>query len=304
MPEIITIFGGTGFLGGKLAAALCDKYIINIAARNVSGGIIGFDNENIRLFKIDDTIESYKNAISGSIAVVNFSGASIAGKRWSKEYKQTIYDSRILTTRKIVEALSLCEIKPSVLVNTSASGYYGNRFDEKLTEESGPGKDFLAKLCVDWEKEALAAKSLNVRTVCVRIGFVLDKYQGGLKELLTPFKYFAGSILGNGRQYMPWIHIEDVIGIYLHSLFNSSVSGAINAVSPNPVTNREFSKTLAGVMKRPCLFRVPGFALKIMVGEFSEFLLSGQKIFPLKADTSGYKFRYILIKEALTEILK
>jgi uncharacterized protein len=304
MTGIITIFGGTGFLGRKLAAELGDKCIINIATRNNPESVAGFASDNIRLYKTDDTVESYKKIIDGSAAVVNFSGASIAGKRWTEEYKQTIYDSRILSTRKIVEAISLCEHKPGVLVNTSASGYYGNRFDEKLTEESVPGNDFLSKLCIDWEKEALTAENLNVRTVCVRIGFVLDKYQGGLKELLTPFKYFAGSTLGNGKQYLSWIHHTDVTGIYLHSLFNSSVNGAINATAPNPVTNKEFSKTLAGVMKRPCLFRVPGFALKIMLGEFSEFLLSGQMIFPVKAETTGYKFRYIKIKNALSEILK
>lgn len=299
--DSITVFGGSGFLGRRLISGLKSKYDFVVASRNTA------DKDTfpsgIKKAVIDGTLESYTSAINGSAAVINFSGASIAGKRWNSEYKKEIYDSRIGTTEMIVRAMEKCSSKPSVFISTSASGYYGDRADEILNEESGAGGDFLADLCSDWEKTAFRARDLNVRTVCIRIGIVLDKYEGALKELIFPFRLFAGGKLGNGRQWMPWIHIDDVTGIISFALDNASISGPVNTSSPNPSTNRDFSKLTGKIMRRPAFFAVPKFALGIITGEFGKYLLASQRMHPEKILKTGYKFRYKNLIDALNNLL-
>ncbi len=299
--DSITVFGGSGFLGRRLISGLKSKYDFVIASRNAAGK--NTFPSGIKKAVIDGTLESYTSAINGSAAVINFSGASIAGKRWNSEYKKEIYNSRIGTTEMIVSAIEKCSSKPSVFISTSASGYYGDRADEILNEESGAGSDFLADLCSDWEKAAFRARDLNVRTVCIRIGIVLDKYEGALKELIFPFRLFAGGKLGNGRQWMPWIHIDDVTGIISFALNNASITGPVNTSSPNPSTNRDFSKLTGKIMRRPAFFAVPKFALGIITGEFGKYLLAGQRMHPEKILKTGYKFRYEKLFDALNNLL-
>lgn len=299
--DSITIFGGTGFLGRKLIEELQSNYNIILASRGA--GNAGFSQERNKKVFIDGTLKSYIDAINNCRAVINFSGASIAGRRWNPEYKKEIYDSRIGTTEMIVKAMSECSNKPSVFINASASGYYGDRADEILTEESSAGNDFLAVLCSDWEKAALSARELNVRTVCLRIGIVLDKYEGALKELILPFRFFAGGKLGNGRQWMPWIHVKDLTGIISYSLEDNTISGPVNTSSPNPCTNKNFSRILGKIMRRPSFFTVPEVALRLITGEFGSFLLAGQRMHPDKILQAGYKFIFENPGDALNNLL-
>lgn len=297
----IVIFGGTGFLGRKLIEKLRGNFNITVVTRDT--GRLRNKSADLGYAVIDNSVESYVGAVEDAYAVINLSGASIAGKRWSAGYKKILYDSRIDTTGKIVEAINLCNKKPSALISTSASGYYGNRYDEILTEDSGPGGDFLSKLCVDWENTAKKAEEYGVRTVMIRIGIVLDRNEGALPQLIMPFKFFAGGRLGNGRQWMPWVHIDDVTGIFAHAVANNSLSGPVNAVSPNPRINRDFTKLVGKILRRPSFFAVPGFALKIITGEFAEFLLGGQRILPARAEQSGYKFQFGDAEKALINLL-
>jgi len=299
--DSITVFGGSGFLGRRLISELESKYEFVVASRSSSDK--NTLRSGIRKAVIDGTLESYTDAINGSSAVINFSGASIAGKRWNGGYKKEIYDSRIGTTEMIVNAIEKCSRKPSVFISTSASGYYGDRADEILTEDAAAGRDFLAELCSDWEKAAFRARDLGVRTVCIRIGIVFDKNEGALKELVFPFRLFAGGKLGTGRQWMPWIHVNDVTGIISYALENDSISGPLNTASPNPCTNKDFSKLVGKIMRRPAFFAVPGFALGIITGEFGKYLLASQRLHPDKILKAGYKFRYENLAGALNNLL-
>ncbi len=196
--------------------------------------------------------------------MVHLAGANLGAKRWNEEYKKLAYDSRILSTRNLVEAIKSVEQKPKVFICSSATGIYGNRYDEVLDENSSPGNDFLATLCNDWEKEAKKVEQLGVRRVSIRTGLVLDKNEGLMKKLIPSFKIFLGGWLGNGKQWFPWIHIDDIVGIYLHAIDNSNINGAVNAASPGIVTNKEFSKMLGKVLSRPALFPIPKLALRII----------------------------------------
>lgn len=300
MVERIVIFGGTGFLGKRLIERLKNDYKIIVASRNVETvqKIKGVD-----YLTYTQDVESYMNIISGSNIVVNFSGASIAGRRWNEEYKRIMYNSRINTTKFISEAIYRLNDKPVKFISTSATGIYGNRGDEILDESSSEGNDFLAKMCIDWENAALKSRNNNLRTVCIRVGVVLDKSEGGLKRMIQPFKYFVGGRLGSGSQYLPWIHVDDIVNIYLEAIKNANYSGVINGTAPFPVTNTEFSTAVAKIMRRPNIFIVPKFMLKIILGEFAEFLTGSQRAVPRKLLNNGFKFRFVDIKSALDNLI-
>lgn len=300
MVERIVIFGGSGFLGKRLINNLKNHYKIVVASRNPDS-ISKEDGVEYSAFKYDT--ESFKNIIDGSDIVVNFSGASIAGRRWNEEYKKIMYDSRIKTTSMITDAISICSDKPHTFVSTSATGIYGSRGNETLTELSDPGIDYLAIMCVDWEKSAMKAEKDNVRTVCIRVGVVLDKKEGGFEKMIQPFKYFVGGRLGNGKQYLPWIHVDDITRIYTEAINNRKITGIINGTAPIPVTNIEFSSAVAKAMKRPNRFMVPEFMLKIIVGEFAKFLTGSQRAVPKKLLDNGFDFKYKDIKSALDNLI-
>jgi len=303
MVEKIVIFGGSGFLGSRLIDLIKNDYQIVIATRNAD--TILFDrNENIKVIQFSEEVNSFVNILEGAQIVINFSGASIAEKRWNNEYKKIVYNSRVKTTSLISEAIGKCEHKPHTFVSTSATGVYGNRGDEFLYEDSTTGNDFLAGLCKDWESEALKSIRYGLRVICIRTGIVLDKNDGGLRKMELPFKFFVGGALGNGKQYLPWIHVIDIVNVYREAIINKSLSGIVNGTAPNPVTSNEFSHQLGKVLKRPSFFKVPKFALKLIVGEFAEFLTGSQRAYPKKLLDLGFCFEYKEIKSAFENILK
>jgi len=215
-----------------------------------------------------------------------------------------MYDSRINTTSLISKAINNCKNKPDTFVNTSATGIYGNRGDELLYEDSSTGNDYLAYLCKDWENEAFKSLEYGIRTVCIRVGVVLDKEEGGFRKMVQPFKFFVGGALGNGKQYLPWVHVNDIVNIYREAIKNKLLNGIVNGTAPNPITSNEFSKELGKVLKRPSIFKVPKFALKLIVGEFAEFLTGSQRAIPKKLIDLGFRFEYKGIREALENITK
>lgn len=241
-------------------------------------------------------------AIEGAGAVVHLAGESVAG-RWNKEKKRKIRETRVIGTRHLVEAFSEAKKKPSVFVCASAVGYYGDRGEEELTEDSAPGSDFLAEVCKEWEAEAKKAEPLGIRVVSLRTGIVLGLGGGALQQMLLPFKLGMGGPLGSGKQWMPWVHLDDVIGIILHAIQHANVSGPVNATAPQPVRNREFTKTLAQVLRRPAFLPAPALGLKIILGEFAQVLLASQRVLPKQAQQVGYTFRYSSLEPALGALL-
>ena len=233
-------------------------------------------------------------------AVVHLAGEPVA-QRWTKAARQRIRDSRIQGTRQLVEALRVRP--PSVLVSASAIGYYGSRGNDILTEEAMPASGFLGKVSVAWEQEAFAAETFGVRVVVPRIGVVLGPGGGALKKMLLPFRLGLGGRLGGGKQWMSWIHIDDLVALIEFAITNHELSGPVNAAAPAPVTNAEFTRTLARVLHRPAIFPVPAFALKLMFGEMSQILLGSQRVLPEAALRAGFDFRYSDLGLALAAAL-
>src|SRR6266849_4108841 len=240
----------------------------------------------------------------GADAVVNLAGASIADGRWTTQRKELLRASRIDTTRALVNALAKMNARPSVLVSASAIGYYGNRGDETLSEESKPGTDFLAGLAQEWEAEALKAEALGIRVVLARFGIILAREGGALPKMLTPFKLGVGGRLGSGKQWMSWVTLEDAVGILRFAIENASVRGAINVVSPQPLQNAEFTKVLANAMHRPALFPAPAFALRLALGEMADaLLLSSQRVAPQALEKLGHRFLHADLTSALKNLV-
>jgi hypothetical protein len=243
-------------------------------------------------------------AVSGFDAVVHLAGESIIG-RWSAEKKRKIRDSRVVGTHNLAEALAQAKNKPQVFVCSSAIGYYGDRGDEVLNESSAPGTGFLAEVCREWEAATQPAADAGIRTVQIRTGIVLSPKGGALAKMLTPFRMGLGGNIGNGRQWMSWIDVEDMVGAILHILKTDLVRGPVNMVAPKPVTNAEFTKTLASVLSRPVIFPVPSFVVKLAFGEMGKtVLLAGQRVEPVKLVTSGCPFRFSELRASLENTLK
>ena len=238
-------------------------------------------------------------AVEGVEAVFHLAGDPVAEGRWTAEKKRRIRDSRIHGTRHLVAALGAAKARPKVLVCASAVGLYGDRGEEPLTESAAPGKDFLAEVCAAWEAEAAKARDLGIRVIHLRIGVVLGDGGGALAKLLLPFRLGVGGVLGNGRQWMPWIHREDVVGLALLAAENSAMSGPVNAAAPGAATNREFTMALGRVLHRPTLFPAPRFALRIAFGEFADVLFASQKVVPKAALDAGYRFAFPGVEGAL-----
>ncbi|MEO6162737.1 MAG: TIGR01777 family oxidoreductase [Candidatus Binatia bacterium] len=244
----------------------------------------------------------WERAIDGADAIINLAGEPIAGKRWTAKQKEILRSSRIDVTKALVDAIAKAQVKPKLMISSSAVGYYGPHGDEALNEDSKPGDDFLARLCVDWEAEARKAEALGVRVCLLRTGIVLAKGEGALKKMVPPFKMFTGGPLGSGRQWMPWIHIEDEVGLIQFLVENERARGAFNGTAPNPVTMAEFSKTLGAVLNRPSWARVPPSVLALVVGEMAEMLLNGQRAIPEAAIKLGFKFKYPNLRLALESL--
>jgi len=242
-------------------------------------------------------------ALDGADVVFHLAGEPVAEGRWTADKKRRIRDSRVLGTRNLVAGLAALENRPRVLVSVSAVGYYGDRGDEELVETSPAGRGFLADVCVDWEREALAAAELGLRVVCARIGIVLAQGGGALARMLPAFRLGAGGKLGDGRQWIPWIHLDDVVGILLHASQVARIHGAINAVGPRPVTNAAFTRALGQAVHRPAFLTVPKIALLLAFGEMGEILTDSQRVLPKVAEQTGYVFKHADLDGALKAAL-
>ena len=268
----VTITGASGLIGTKLRAALQARgdEVIPVSLRD-------------------------RGPIEVGDVVVHLAGENVA-QRWTDESRKRIEESRVEGTRRVVEAINHAETKPTALISSSAVGYYGKHGDEKLDESTPPGDDFLARVCVAWEHEAQQAQT---RVVLVRTGVVLDKSAGALAKMLLPFKLGVGGPVAGGDQYMPWIHIDDVVGIYLAAIDDARWTGPVNATAPEPVTNKEFSRALGRALHRPAIAPIPGFAIRTLYGDMAEIVTEGQRAVPKRTLALGYQFSYTDLEDAL-----
>ncbi len=301
----IVLAGGSGFIGSKLIKILLDENN-QVVLLSRKADTVGFKcSDLLQIVKWDGKNSGpWMEHINSSDAVINLSGENVSSKRWTEKRKVKLIQSRLEPTRAIIDSISLASVKPKILINASAAGYYGNDSNEDVSESHPKGSGYLADLCEQWEAEAMVAEKFGIRVVLLRIGIVLEKSGGALKKMSLPFKFFLGGPLGSGEQWFPWIHRDDVIRIIKFTLDHNSIKGAVNVASPFPVTMKKFASLLGKTMKRPSAISVPSFVLKIMLGEMSEMLLGGIKIIPKKLIDSGFQFQYPELNKALESIIK
>jgi uncharacterized protein (TIGR01777 family) len=301
MKALVT--GATGFVGPRLLRLLDDPVVVSRdpeRARATLGHLAG------RIVRWNPSEgPPPPEAFEGVEVVYHLAGESVSAGRWTAAQKARIRDSRVIGTRHLVEGIARAERKPSVLVSASAVGYYGDRGDEELTEAAAPADDFLGRVCVEWEREALAAAGAGVRVVTARTGIVLGAGGGALGKMLTPFRLGAGGPLGNGRQWMPWIHVADLARLYVHAAEHRDpeITGPMNAVAPHPVRNAEFTKALGRAVHRPAFMPAPYLGLRLVFGEFAQVLFASQRVIPKVALETGFVFQYPEIADALRAIL-
>jgi uncharacterized protein len=297
----IVIAGASGFLGTRLVQRLVAAghhlTVLSRTATPVAGA-------RSVAWQPDGHAGPWASEIDGVDAVVNLAGESIDARRWTAARKRALIDSRLLSTRSVSAAIARAASKPRVLLNASGVGYYGAHGDEEVTEADPPGSDFLAQLCVHWEAAARANEELGVRVVCLRTGLVLDAHGGALPKMLLPFRLGLGGPFGSGSQYWPWIHLADWVRLVEFALTNDNASGPLNLSAPNPVRNDEFARTLARALRRPALLRAPAFALKLVLGEMADAVLTGQRAMPARALAEGFRFEYGELDGALRELLR
>lgn len=300
----IIITGGTGLIGRPLSAALAaDGHDVTVLSRNpekVKGMAA-----SVKLARWDgETAQGWGQLADGADAIINLAGEGIADGRWSDARKQRIRQSRIKAGKAVMEAISAAAVKPKVLVQSSAVGYYGTNTGDKLVDEScSPGNDFLSKVCFDWEMSTAAASRLGVRRPVIRTGIVLSNDGGAFPKLLLPFKFFAGGPLGSGKQWLPWIHIADEVRAIQFLLANEQADGPFNLAAPNPVTNAEMAKEIGAVMGRPAFLPAPGFAMKTVLGEMAVMVLEGQRAVPARLQQLGFQFQYATLQPALRDLI-
>lgn len=297
----IIITGGTGFIGGNLTASLLERgYQVTILSRHARKIPFKYQGQKVSVFLIDLVEQKPPAALFQDVyAIIHLAGEKIYGW-WSKEKKKLIYESRVLSTRNLINSIQNVKRKPHVFISASAVGYYGNREGEELDETSPPGNDFLARLCVNWEQEAKKGDSLGLRTVQVRTSPVLG-HGGFLQKLLPLYKLGLGFIIGSGKQYFPWIHIQDIVRVYLYAL-ESNIHGPINASAPEYITYKEFSDILAKTVKRPAFLRMPTWIIRAISHDLADALSTSQKVYPKKLQDAGFTFLFPKIKEALQDI--
>ncbi|HKI36283.1 MAG TPA: TIGR01777 family oxidoreductase [Gemmataceae bacterium] len=304
----VFVTGGTGLIGNRVIRRLRERGDeVKLLTRRA--GAVRDKFAGCTLVEGDPMVAGpWMDALGDCDAVVNLAGENIFGRRWSEDFKRLLLESRVKSTENVAAALARQPRTEAgatkVLVNASAVGYYGPHGDEELDESSPPGNDYLAQVCVAWEKSALVAQAAGVRVALVRIGVVLDKEGGALSALLTPFKVGAGGPAGSGRQWMPWIHHADLVGLILLGLDRAEAQGPINGTAPNPVTNKEFGKALGRALHRPAFLPTPGFVLRLGLGEVAGVILTGQRVLPRQALKVGYLFQYPTIDGAFADIFK
>ncbi|NMW19342.1 MAG: TIGR01777 family protein [Chlorobiaceae bacterium] len=310
MHDHIIITGATGVIGVVLAQKLIgrgEKVVLlarspESAAQKIPGaaGYVKWDS--------DMKTGEWTGFFNGAKAVIHLAGKPLLESRWSEAHKEDCYNSRILGTRHIVSAIASASEKPKVFISASAIGYYGS-FDNcddtpYIVETGAKGRDFLAKICIDWEKEAYEAEKTGVRLVLLRTGIVLSTKGGMLQKMLAPFNYFLGGPIGSGLQCISWIHVDDEIACILQLLDNPSYEGPVNAVSPEPVSMKDFAIRLGEALGRPSLLTVPKFAVQLLMGEGGEYAVKGQKVKPGVLQTQGFVFRYPKLADALADLVK
>jgi uncharacterized protein (TIGR01777 family) len=297
----ITLTGATGLIGQRLVGALKDRGDdVTVLSRNAEKATAALGVPAVAWDAMAGPAPT--EALSGRDAVVHLAGEPVA-QRWNAERKQAIRDSREIGTRNLVAGIEAASPRPGALISSSAVGYYGKHGDERIEESTPPGSDFLAGVCVMWEAEADRAVTLGLRVVHIRTGVVLDQSGGALKTMLPPFKMGVGGPVAGGRQYMPWIHLDDIVGLYLKALDDTTWAGAYNGSAPEPVTNKEFSKALGKALHRPSFAPVPALAIKALYGEMSEIVTEGQRAVPKRALEGGYVYAHPDLDEALTSAL-
>ena len=299
--ERLLVSGASGPIGSALLASFDPQktQIVRLVRRRVQSA-----EQSPSQVSWDPLAPVSPAAVSGFDAVIHLSGESVVG-RWSAEKKKAIRESRVHGTRNLATALAQSQAKPRVLVCASAVGFYGNRGEEVLREESPAGQGFLPDVCREWEDASRIAAEAGIRTVNIRIGLVLSSQGGALAKMMKAFKLGLGGRIGSGKQWWSWIHVDDIVGGIHHAMERESLSGPVNLVAPNPVRNAEFTKVLASVLGRPAIFPVPEFALRLIFGKQAaqEMLLASQRVKPGKLTTSGYAFRFLDLRAALENLV-
>jgi hypothetical protein len=304
----VAVTGATGFIGSRLVERLqTEGHSVVVLTRNPDRAKSLFPADRFPAVEVVAYQPlgsgTWQQSISGCNGVVNLAGAPIAESRWTPERKQEIMDSRKVGTEKIVEAIAQANPRPSVLVNSSAIGYYGTSETAIFDETSPAGNDFLAKVCQAWEAAAQKVQEYGTRLVILRTGIVLGQ-GGAIAKMLLPFRLFAGGPIGNGRQWFSWIHREDMVNLILKALTQPEMNGTYNATAPNPVRMAELSQKLGEVMQRPSWLPVPNFALELMLGDAAKVVLEGQQVLPKRTQASGFEFEYTTVKQALADIVR
>lgn len=304
----IAVTGATGFVGTRLVERLQEEgHSVVVLTRDAVRGQRVFPKTAFPQVEVVGYTPlasgEWQGAIAGCDGVVNLAGAPIADERWTPQRKQEILDSRTIGTQKIVEAIAQANPKPSVLVNSSAIGFYGTSETATFDETSAKGDDFLAQVCQEWEAEAQKVRDTGTRLVIVRTGIVLGM-GGAVEKMLLPFQLFAGGPLGSGRQWFSWIHRDDLVNLMVKALTDPQMDGVFNGTAPNPVRMAEFTKNMGQVMNRPSWLPVPAIALEALLGDASQVVLQGQQVLPKRTQTSGFTYQYETVKPALEEILK
>ena len=301
----IIITGGTGLIGKALCPLLlADGHLVTVLSRSPDAAR-GMPR-GIRIEEWDGkTPEGWGQLVNGADAIINLAGAGIADSRWTAQRKQLLRESRIHAGLAIQKAIQQAAQKPKVLIQSSAVGYYGaHNDDELITETAAPGKDFLAKVCFDWEMSTAPVSKMGVRRPVIRTGVVLSKEGGALPKMLLPFKFFAGGPIGSGKQWLPWIHITDQVRAIKFLLDHPSADGPFNLAAPTPVNNKQFGEILGAIMRRPAFIPTPGVAMQALFGEMSTVLLDGQRVVPQRLEALGFAFTYSTLREALSDLLK
>lgn len=307
------ITGGSGFIGTALIKQLLlDNHDVTVLTRNEVktaqhfAELIDAEREDFQTKTKVKTVRSLStiNPEQSFDVVINLAGQAIAESRWTNNVKQELIDSRVETTRALTSYLKEVLIKPDVVINGSALGYYGIRHtDEKIDESGQTDNSFSSELCLKWEAQAKDIEKMGIRSCYLRTGIVLGKNGGALSKMIPPFKKALGGPIGDGKQWMSWVHMDDIVGMIRYAIENESLQGPINGTAPEPVTNQVFTKTLAKVLKRPAFFRMPAFIVKLLFGEMGEeLLLGGQRVIPDKIMQAGYEFKYPQLENALKEV--
>ncbi len=302
----IVVTGATGLIGKKICKKLLEnggEVIVFSRSPEKAKSLITNANKYVKWDYEDETNTGWKNELNNADSIVHLAGENVMSHRWNEAHKSNVLNSRVLGTRSLVEAISKNSTNVKSFISASAVGFYGNSEITEFTEDSAAGNNFLADVTKQWEREVQGASDNGIREVRIRIGIVLDKNEGALAKMITPFNFFIGGPLGDGKQWFPWVHVDDVTGIFLHALNNENVSGALNAVSPGIVNMKQFCKELGNVMKRPSSLNVPGFALKIVLGEGADVVTQGAKVVPKKTTETGYSFKFDKLERALSDLV-